>query len=315
MATGFAQPPESSLAHLRAGEALLTRRNLQDAAIEFHKALTADHRPAWTVVWAHIDLGLTFDLTGLRERAVVEYQLAIDTKDDMFGAQGYATEFLLKPPAADAPKIPRDLDDRTIPRILSGVEPEYSAEALLARLEGIVLVAVSVAPDGSIADLQVLKSLGLGLDEAALNAVARWKFAPGTAGGQPVPMVTQVPINFRLPSRIPGWHVKKIQFAEPNAAARPVLTRTNTFVPLETGSELAEEALIDTAISRFPDATISMEIDAAGNPSKIAVNDASLPIWGADAIRALAEWRFRPGSIGQIPVAVPCVIELDWFAP
>jgi TonB family protein len=318
-APGFAQAPESSLGHLRAGETLLSQHNLQAAAIEFHKALAGDHQPPWTVVWAHIDLGRAFDATSQRDRAVAEYQSALDTGDDTFGARNYATAYLEKPPASDAPdaapQIPREPDDLISPRVLSRVEPEYSTEAMLARLEGTVAVTVSVAEDGSIAGVHVLKSLGLGLDEAALSALKGWKFAPGSVSGKPVAMLTEIPVDFRLPSRKPGWHVTRIQFEKPDNATRPVLMSAGSFVPLQKGSDLAEEALIDTAISRIPDATITMEIDTSGVPSKLAVQSGSLPIWEDDAIRTVGHWRFQPGSIGQSPIAVPCVIELNWFAP
>ncbi len=142
--------PVSSLAHLRAGESLLKERNFQAAAIEFGEAAKGDRDPAWTLVWSHIDLGRTFDATGQRERAVTEYHLALDTRDNTFGALGAANMYLWKAPAADdAPPSSSDPDSITGPTVLTRVEPEYSAEGLLARLEGTVLVAVSLGPGWS----------------------------------------------------------------------------------------------------------------------------------------------------------------------
>jgi TonB family protein len=313
---GLAQSSDSSLAHLRAGEALLKQHNLQEAAIEFAQVAKGDHQPAWTLVWSHIDLGRTFDATGQRERAVKEYNLALETKDNTFGALGFANEYLWKaPPLYDVSPLPGDSADFTGPAVLTRVDPEYSAEGLLARLEGSVTIAASVAKDGSITGLQLLRPLGLGMDEAALNAVRRWTFAPATDHQQPVPGVIPVTIQFHLPSRTPGWHVTKIQFAEPDAAVRPVLMHTGAFVAAKAGTELAEEAAIDAAISRVPDVTLAMEIDTLGNPSRLQVNAASLPIWGDDAVRAISEWRFRPATKSETAIAVPCVIELGWFAP
>lgn len=308
--------PASSLAHLRAGEALLKQRNFQSAANEFNQALKADHQPAWTDVWAHIDLGRTLDATGQRDRAVREYQLALETGDNTFGALEFANVYLRKAPTLDeVSPLPPEQASVTSPTVLSRVEPEYSPEAGLARLEGTVLIAVSVDRDGTIVDLQVLKPLGLGLDEAALDAVRRWKFSPGTVRGQASLLVAPVEIHFQLPSRAPGWHVRKIHFEQREGVSRPVLLHTGAFTPGKMAPELVEEATIDTAISRIPDATISMEIDSAGNPSKFVVQSASLPIWGEDAVRAIGEWRFRPGNQGDTAMNVPCTMELAWFAP
>jgi TonB family protein len=219
LAAVFAQPaPESSLAHLRAGETFLKQSNLQAAAIEFSQTTKGDHQPSWTLVRSLIDLGRTFDATGQRDRATKVYQLALETKDNTFGALGFATNYLLKAPSPDE-LTPLPADPQIIgPTVISRVEPEYSAEALLARLEGSVMIAVSVAPDGAITDLQLLKPLGLGLDEASLNALRLWKCAPATDHGQPVAGVIPVTLQFRLPSRAPGWHVTKIQFEQLDSA-------------------------------------------------------------------------------------------------
>jgi len=307
--------PAGSLAHLRHGEELLKQRNLQEAAIEFYAVARGDHDPAWTVVWSHIELGRTFDATGQRDRAIQEYQRALDTNDDSFDALAVANTYLTKAPSRDeVSPLPSDVAKFTSPQILSRVEPEYSAEALLARLEGSVLLSVSLARDGSIADLHVLTSLGLGLDEAALNAVRHWTFAPGTIGGQPAPLAVMIPVQFHLPSRVPGWHVTKIQFANPDGAARPVVQRAGGwFAPAKMSPELAEEATIDAAMSRQPTATVSIEIDPLGNPEKLHVDTASLPIWGEDAVRMLNEWRFSPAIQRETPVATHCVMDLAWY--
>jgi TonB family protein len=267
------------------------------------------------VVWSYIDLGRTFDATGQRDRAIEQYQLAINTGDNTFGALLYAKMYLLKPPSIDeVSPLPADSGTFTSPTVLSRVEPEYAAEALLARFEGTVQVAVTVEADGSIANLQVFRSLGLGLDESALAAVRRWTFAPGKVRGQAAELVTPVQVSFHLPSRTPGWHVTSVDFAQPESAIRPVLLRAPAFAPGKMSPELLEEAKIDAAVSRLPTATVTMEIDAQGNPSHLEIKSASLPIWGEDATHAIAEWRFQPAHQGGTPIAAKCTMELAWYA-
>ena len=84
----------SSLAHYRIAEVYFLESNFQPAANEFREALNGDLQPKWTEVWAHINLGKVFDVSGQRDRAVNEYNLAIRTKDDTQGAQEEAAKLL-----------------------------------------------------------------------------------------------------------------------------------------------------------------------------------------------------------------------------
>src|SRR5579871_5762983 len=76
--------PKSSMAHY--GLAAIYFRQgkgaYQASANESIEALRGDHQPEWTVVWSHITLGKIFDITGQRDRAVTQYNLAIETNDD-----------------------------------------------------------------------------------------------------------------------------------------------------------------------------------------------------------------------------------------
>jgi Tfp pilus assembly protein PilF len=87
----------SSLAHYRIAEVDFLQNNYQQAANEFREALAGDLDPKWTEVWSRINLGKIFDITGQRERAVNEYNLAIRTKDDTQGAQEEAGKYLKAP--------------------------------------------------------------------------------------------------------------------------------------------------------------------------------------------------------------------------
>jgi hypothetical protein len=84
----------STLAHYRIAEVYFLQSNFQPAANEFREALNGDLEPKWTEVWSHINLGKIFDITGQRDRAVNEYNLAIRTKDDTQGAQEEASKYL-----------------------------------------------------------------------------------------------------------------------------------------------------------------------------------------------------------------------------
>ena len=89
--------PTSSLANYRIGDVLFLQRNYQASANAYRDALRGDDDPRWTEVWSHIQLGKIFDVTGQRDRAVHEYQQAIQTNDNTQGAVNQARAYLMKP--------------------------------------------------------------------------------------------------------------------------------------------------------------------------------------------------------------------------
>jgi hypothetical protein len=86
----------SSLAHYRIAEVFYLQRNYQAAANAYRDALNGDGDPKWTEVWSHVQLGKIFDVTGQRERALNEYQKALQTNDNTQGALDEARKYLQK---------------------------------------------------------------------------------------------------------------------------------------------------------------------------------------------------------------------------
>ena len=84
------------------------------------------------------------------------------------------------------------------PSVLSKVEPEYSEEARKAKWQGTVVLSVIVDEFGRPRDVKVLRSLGLGLDQKAIEAVSQWRFKPGLKDRKPVPVMATIEVNFRL---------------------------------------------------------------------------------------------------------------------
>jgi len=84
------------------------------------------------------------------------------------------------------------------PSVIFKVDPEYSEEARKAKYSGTVMLAVIVDVEGHARDIHVVKSLGMGLDEKAVEAVEKWKFKPGMKGGTAVNVRATIEVNFRL---------------------------------------------------------------------------------------------------------------------
>jgi TonB family protein len=86
------------------------------------------------------------------------------------------------------------------PRLVSKVEPSYTDDAIRTRTSGLVLVSLTVAPDGTPQNMKLVRRLGHGRDEKAIDAVGQWHFDPVRLGSEAVavgPLI--VALNFQLP--------------------------------------------------------------------------------------------------------------------
>jgi periplasmic protein TonB len=86
------------------------------------------------------------------------------------------------------------------PRLIKEVKPQYTAQAMRAKIQGEVLLECIVQPDGSVGNIRVVRSLdgAFGLDQEAIKAARQWRFLPGTRQGQPVPVLVTIAIAFTL---------------------------------------------------------------------------------------------------------------------
>jgi protein TonB len=86
------------------------------------------------------------------------------------------------------------------PRLLKEVKPQYTAQAMRAKIQGEVLLECIIGPDGSVGNIRVVRSLdsAFGLDQEAIKAARQWRFAPGTRQGQPVAVLVTIAIAFTL---------------------------------------------------------------------------------------------------------------------
>jgi TonB family protein len=84
------------------------------------------------------------------------------------------------------------------PAVLYKIDPEYSEEARKAKYSGTVILYIEVDQSGHARNLRVVKGIGLGLDEKAIEAVNKWRFKPGMKDGKPVVVAAHIEVNFRL---------------------------------------------------------------------------------------------------------------------
>ncbi len=86
----------------------------------------------------------------------------------------------------------------TPPTVIQRIEPQYSEEARKARYQGTVVLEAIVRRDGTCDILRIVRSLGFGLDENAIQALKQWRFRPGMRNGVPVDVALNIEVNFNL---------------------------------------------------------------------------------------------------------------------
>jgi TonB family protein len=84
------------------------------------------------------------------------------------------------------------------PALIYKVEPEYSEEARKAKFQGTVVLSIIVDEKGTPTSFKVVRPLGLGLDEKAVEAVRKWRFRAALKDGKPVAVYATIEVNFRL---------------------------------------------------------------------------------------------------------------------
>jgi protein TonB len=83
------------------------------------------------------------------------------------------------------------------PKRLTHVNPSYPDIARQARVQGVVILECRIGPQGNVTDVKVLRGIPL-LDQAAIEAVKQWVYAPTLLNGVPVSLIMTVTVNFKL---------------------------------------------------------------------------------------------------------------------
>jgi periplasmic protein TonB len=85
------------------------------------------------------------------------------------------------------------------PRALIQPLPPYTEEARKAHIEGVVVLQAVILSDGTVTSFKVLKGLGYGLDDSAINTIStKWRFSPGTRNGTKVDVIANIEVRFRM---------------------------------------------------------------------------------------------------------------------
>ncbi len=182
------------------------------------------------------------------------------------------------------------------PTVVSKIEPEYSDEARDVRVESNVVARLVVSEDGSPIKIQVVRGAGFGLDENAIEAIKSWRFKPGMKEGQPVPVMANVQVNFRLFNKGHEDQTARLNFTLAEGASRPEVK----YGEIPTNPSTRGDQYI----------RIRLQVGADGKPQNLSVLDSADQKWEQAVLRKLNSWRFYPSKLQGNAVEAEGVFEL-----
>jgi TonB family protein len=143
-----------------------------------------------------LDLALTMELEAAALNAIGQVEDAQPLADRAFAIRKEHIREMQKGSKAVGAAF-RPGEGITAPVAISRQEPAYADIPRFLKIQGTVTFQAVVDEHGAPQDMSLVHSLGYGLDENALEAVRNWRFRPGTSGGQAVPVIVSLDVNFR----------------------------------------------------------------------------------------------------------------------
>ena len=189
--------------------------------------------------------------------------------------------------------------------LIKEVEPEYTPEARAAGLQGSVVLYLEIGAAGEVETAHVIQSLGLGLDEKAIEAVKQRRYQPAILDGKPVEAEQSGEVRFLLDPPAP-WRINRSGLNVDVAGVKKV-------------NQLSKP-LLKQYVSPAPEACpadggfviVSLKIDEDGVPGEVALEHPA-DAMGDAALKAIQAWRFQPGSLNGKPRAATAPT-LGWSA-
>jgi TonB family protein len=209
------------------------------------------------------------------------------------------------------------------PMPLRSVQPKYPRDAMAARLQGVVELEVVILPNGTVGDVRVIKSLDkqLGLDQEAVSAAKQWLFRPGTlkSTGRPVPVIVTIVLEFRLHSPPPPPNQQGIAPANIVAGDEFYRDAYPLIYPLlvqPTVKRMVHPRYTSDAMRAKLQGTVEVEAvirpDGTIDRTRVVKSlDTQLGL-DANAIDAVKQWVFEPGTLQGQPVPVVVQLTLEF---
>jgi TonB family protein len=229
------------------------------------------------------------------------------------------------PVAAQAPqngqtRVYKPGDGVLAPVLVKEVKPQYTADAMRARVQGVVTLECVVQPDGAIGEARVTKALNTDLDQEAIKAVRQWRFKPGRKDGKPVPVLVTLEVTFTLRDTPAAGGATK----PPLFPVRPLTPGDEGATPLvdKPGAGVSAPVVVKEVKPQYtPDAkdariqgavTLECVVRVDGTIGDVKVLKSLDAGLDEEAIKAVKQWRFEPGTKHGKPVPVLVTLEMTF---
>jgi TonB family protein len=213
-------------------------------------------------------------------------------------------------PASAAPQRTRIGNGATVPtnavippRVLESSPPSYTPEAVQANVEGTITLEGQVDIKGKVSGLRVIKGLGYGLDQKAIEAVLGWKFGPALRNGAPADAITQIEVDFRIPAwfrAAPNDEVPPISIG-PGVTPPKVNFRVEPqYTPEARAAKYHGTVIVSATVHKDGSLTVNevlQELEYGLTPK---------------AIEALEQWKFDPAKKDGQDVSVSLTVEVNF---
>ncbi len=184
------------------------------------------------------------------------------------------------------------------------VLPEYPEAERKTGIQGAVVLEARILKDGSVGEITVVEGVENhpSLEKSARDALRQWRFEPATENGEPVEMIVQIPLAFRLDD-----HAKTEGEAKAGGEETMPQLIPESIIKPEYPEDARKKGITGKVI-------IEAEVKPDGTPGNITVKEGipGYPAFDDKAIEAVKQWRFRPGTRDGRPVAATVMIPLEF---
>ncbi|MGO8757620.1 MAG: energy transducer TonB [Terracidiphilus sp.] len=211
-------------------------------------------------------------------------------------------------PSPDSSPVPYKVGGRiSPPAVLHSVNPEFSDEARRANYQGACLITLTVDAQGNPQNIRVVRALGMGLDEKAIEAIRQYKFKPAMKDGKtPVAVMVTIEVVFRLYAR-----------------GKPVPSTAPGFDTVP--SNVSPPHLLDYVVPKYSyngrknrisgDCVIGLTVDTHGVPQNVHVVTSLEPSLDENAVKAVKQWRYTPAMSNGNAVPFESTVKVNFTLP
>lgn len=221
----------------------------------------------------------------------------------------------------------------TSPMLIYKVDPQYSPEARSAKFSGVVLVNLIVDAQGNPQNVHIVRGVGMGLDEKALEAIKHYKFRPAYEAGKPVPTELNVEVNFQVPNSpqpqssaaaptfspvvertpTPNFSPALVTAAPLAYKGVPVRTVAGDVTPPKVINKVDPDFSTEARKKKFQGVvTVALIVDTKGRPQNVHVTHGVGMGLDENAVAAVKKYKFTPATENGKPVPVAINVEVDF---